>query len=319
MPIETQQHCSLLPYKRRDIISMQQLRERTDWGVSTFNIPEAWAVTQGEGITIAVLDTGCDLDHPDLQDNLLDGYNFVRPGVLPDDDGEHGTHVTGILCAQQNDIGTVGVAPKAKVRPVKVLDGYGDGEIEDVVKAIRWAIKQKVDFISMSLGTLKPMRSLRWALKAADKANIPVFVAAGNIGKSEHLLYPANYPETIAIGAIDKNLRRADFTNTGKNLDFMAPGVDILSTVPDNWWAILSGSSMAQPFVCGLAALLLSYKRNVGLDIQINNADSYRQFFREHTINVVGEEYAGDPFYQGFGIITLNKLLKGLPSRQISS
>jgi major intracellular serine protease len=298
---------------------MQQLRERLDWGVSTFELPEAWKVTKGEGITIAVLDTGCDLDHPDLKDNLLEGYNFVEPDEPPEDDGEHGTHVTGILCAQQNELGTVGVAPKAKVRPVKVLDGYGDGEIENVVKAIRWSIKQKVDFISMSLGTMKPMRSLRWALKAADKANIPVFVAAGNIGKSEHLLYPANYPETIAIGAIDKKLRRADFTNTGKNLDFMAPGVDILSTVPNNWWAILSGSSMAQPFVCGLAALLLSYKRNVGLDIEINNADSYRQFFREHTINVVGEEYAGDPFYQGFGIITLGKLLKRLSPRQSSS
>jgi len=319
MLIETQQHCSLLPYQRKDIISMQQLKDRLDWGISTFDIPEAWKVTRGEGITIAVIDTGCDLNHSDLKDNLLDGYNFIAPGKLPEDDGEHGTHVTGILCAQQNNLGTVGVAPRAKVRPVKVLDGYGDGQIEDVVKAIRWSIEQKVDFISMSLGTLKPLRSLRWALKAADKANIPVFVAAGNIGRSEHLLYPANYPETIAIGAIDKNLQRADFTNTGKNLDFMAPGVDILSTVPKNWWAILSGSSMAQPFVCGLAALLLSYKRNVGLDVEITNSDSYRQFFREHTINIVSENYAGDPFYQGFGIITLDKFLSKLPLPQSST
>jgi len=303
------QHCKLLPYQRKDIISAQELREKLDWGISRFRLPEAWQVTQGENVTIAVLDTGCDLDHPDLKDNLLEGYNFVDPGTPPEDDGDHGTHVSGIIAAQKNDLGTVGVAPCAKIRPVKVLDGYGDGTIEDVIKGIRWAIKQKVDFISMSLGTMKPMSQLRWAIKAADKAGIPVFVAAGNMGKSEHLLYPANYPETIAIGAIDKKMQRADFTNTGDHLDFLAPGVDILSTVPDNWWAILSGSSMAQPFVCGLAALLLSYKRNAGFDVTLNNANDYRSFFKEHTMNVVSEQYAGDPFYQGFGIITLDKVL----------
>lgn len=319
MLVQPQQHCELLPYKRRDILSAQELREKLDWGVSKFNVPKAWEVTKGEGVTIAVIDTGCDLDHPDLKDNLLDGYNFIEPGTEPDDDGDHGSHVTGVICAAQNKLGIVGVAPKSNVRPVKALDGYGDGQIEDVVKAIRWAIAQKVDMISMSLGTMKPLSSLRWAVKAADKRGIPVFVSAGNIGKSEHLLYPANYPETIAIGAIDKKLNRADFTNTGKNLDFMAPGVDILSTVPDNWWAILSGSSMAQPFVCGLAALLLSYKRNAGLDIALNCADDYRQFFKQHTMNVVSEEHAGDPFYQGFGIITLDKLLNQLGSSSSSS
>lgn len=313
MIAKSQQKCGLLPYKRKDILSVQQLQERLDWGVSSFEVPKAWESTKGEGITIAVLDTGCDLDHDDLKNNLLDGYNFVDPTKPPDDDADHGSHVTGIICAEQNELGIVGVAPKAKVRPIKVLDKYGDGEIENVAKAIKWAVKQKVDFISMSLGTFKPLRQLRLAIKEADRANIPVFVAAGNVGKSEHLLYPANYPETIAIGAIDKDLKRADFSNTGKNLDFMAPGVDILSTVPDNWWAILSGSSMAQPFVCGLAVLLLSYSKNVDPSIKLSNADSYRQFFKKHTINIISEKYAGDTFYQGFGVITLKKLFEKLP------
>lgn len=226
------------------------------------------------------------------------------------------THVTGIICARQNDLGIVGVAPKAKVRPIKVLDGYGDGEIENVVKGIRWAIEQKVDMISMSLGTQQPLAALRWAIKKADKAGIPIFVAAGNIGKSEHLLYPANYPETIAIGAIDKNLDRAYFSNTGANLDFMAPGVDILSTVPNNWWAILSGSSMAQPFVCGLAALLTSYNKEHAAGISLNNADDYRNFFKNHTINITNKEHSGDKFYQGFGIITLENFLNKINSNQ---
>ena len=93
----------------------------------------------------------------------------------------------------------------------------------------------------------------------------------------------------------------------------MAPGVDILSTVPHNRWAILSGSSMAQPYVCGLAALLLSYKRNMGLDIPLACANDYREFFKRHTINIIGEGYSGDAFYQGFGIITVQDLLNKLP------
>ena len=308
------QHCKLLPYTRRDILSAQELREKVDWGVSQFRVPEAWQVTKGESVVVAVIDTGCQLDHIDLKGNILDGFNFVDPSQPPEDDGCHGTHVCGTIAAEQNDLGIVGVAPLAKVRPVKVLDGCGDGRVEDVVAGIRWAIKQKVDLISLSLGTRKPMASLRWAIKVADRAGIPVFVAAGNMGRSEHLLYPANYPETIAIGAIDKDMQRADFGNTGDNLDFLAPGVDILSTVPTNWWAVLSGSSMAQPFVCGLAALLLSCARAHELEIPLSDANDYRSFFREHTIDAVCGDSVCDRFYQGFGIITLDKLLEAWPN-----
>ena len=223
--------CRLLPYKKRDILSAQDFQEKMNWGVRAFNIPDIWEASEGDGVVVAVLDTGCDLDHPDLADNLLEGINFVEPGTPPEDDGDHGTHVCGTIAAVRNFMGVVGIAPKAKIRPVKVLDRFGDGSVEDVVAGIRWAVDQKVDMISMSIGTRHPKASLRWAVKAAQSANIPVFTAAGNMGKSEHLLYPANYPETIAIGAINKNMERADFSNTGHNLDFLAPGVDILSTV----------------------------------------------------------------------------------------
>lgn len=306
--------CKLLPYKRKDVLSAQDLKQKLGWGIQTFKLPEAWKHTQGEGVVIAVLDTGCDLNHDDLKDNLLPGYNFVEPGELPIDGGEHGTHVTGILVAANNDKGIVGVAPKAKVRPVRVLDDEGNGNIEDVTNGILWAIDQKVDLISMSLGSPKPLASLRRAIKKASRCGIPTFVSAGNMGRSEHLLYPANYPETISVGAIDKNMKRADFNNTGKYLDFLAPGVDILSTVPKNWYAILSGSSMAQPFVCGLAALLLSYKRKNNLNFPLNTFKDYENLFCQHTINVVGESYAGDKFYQGYGIITLDKLLERFSS-----
>ena len=143
--------CKLLPYKKEQFLSIQEAKQVCDWGLELLNIPKAWKYTDGEGVTVAVLDTGCDLTHLDLKDNLLEGKNFVDPKKDPIDDSGHGSHVTGIICASNNDIGIIGVAPKTKVRPVKVLDGKGNGSLLNVAKGIRWAIEQKVDFITMSL------------------------------------------------------------------------------------------------------------------------------------------------------------------------
>ncbi len=292
--------CKLLPYTRVDCLSLQDAKQKAGWNITAFDLPSAWNKSQGEGVVIAVLDTGCDLDHPDINENLLPGKNFVDPSKDPWDDNGHGTHVIGIVCAENNDIGMVGVAPKAKVRPVKVLDKDGNGNMIHVAEGIRWAIEQKVDFISMSLGAPFPVQQVRKALQAAVKAGIVTFCAAGNAGRTEEIFYPANYPETISIGAIDKNFNRANFSNTGNNLDFMAPGVDIFSTVPDNWYATLSGTSMATPFAVGVAALLLSSKGRSGL----NNPNAFRQLFKQHTIPPKTEK-----FYEGFGIIDPQKFL----------
>lgn len=285
-------------------MSAQELNQKIGWGISAFNIPKVWQYSQGEGIITAIIDSGCDINHQDLADNLLEGINVINPKEPMTDECKHGTHLTGILCASNNKIGIVGVAPKSKVIPIKVLDESGTGEMKDVSRGIRYAIERKVDFILMSLGCLEPVASVRKAIKEADKAGIICFVSAGNLGKSEHLLYPANYPETISIGAIDKHLKRADFNNTGKNLDFLAPGVDILSTEPNNWYGIMSGSSMAAPFVVGLASLAKARIKNKDLNIKLECADDYRKFFKSNTINIKDDKYAGNKFYQGFGIIT---------------
>jgi major intracellular serine protease len=302
--------CKVLPYKRKNIISAQDLEQKVGWGIQTLNVPETWKYSEGEGITIAVIDSGCDLSHTDLKDNLLEGFNFLNKKATPDDDCGHGSHLTGIICALNNNLGIVGVAPKAKVMPLKVLDEDGTGEMKNVAKAIRYATERKVDFILMSLGCPQPLQQVRKAIQAALNEGIVTFVAAGNMGKSEHLLYPANYKETISVGAIDCKMRRADFNNTGDNLDFLAPGVEILSTVPTNWYAIMSGSSQAAPFVLGLAALLKSYKMHKKIKINLDGPEDYRKVFKKYTMNVVGEDYAGDEskFYQGFGIITPAKM-----------
>ena len=186
--------CSLFPYEREDFMSIQEVSQNAGWNISAFNLPEAWNMSQGEGIVIAVLDSGCDLDHPDLAENLLEGINLVSPGKPPEDDNGHGTHVTGTIVAANNDIGIVGVAPKAKVRPVKVLDGKGNGNLLNVAEGIRWATKMGVDFISMSLGSPMPVQEVRKAIQFAASKGVVTFVAAGNAGNTKEVFYPAAYP-----------------------------------------------------------------------------------------------------------------------------
>lgn len=304
--------CGLFPYERQDCLSLQEAKQNAGWNITAFNLPKAWEYSQGEGVVIAVLDTGCDLNHPDLIDNLLPGYNFVTPGKDPVDGNGHGSHVIGTLVAMNNDIGVVGVCPKAKVRPVKVLADDGNGNLMNVAKGIRWAIEQKVDLISMSLGAPFPVQEVRKAIQAAQDVGIVCFVAAGNAGNTKDVFYPSAYPETIAVGAVDINMRRASFSNTGLNLDFMAPGVDIFSTVPDSWYATLSGTSMAQPFVCGVGALLLSYARAKRPDIKLRTAQDYIEFLKKYTIPVQGDVYEQDHFYQGFGIIDPQKFIESM-------
>lgn len=302
---------SLFPHTIQECLSIQEAKQRAGWSITAFDLPDAWKVSQGEGVVIAVLDTGCDLSHQDLKDNLLPGKNFINPGLPPTDVACHGSHVTGIICAANNDIGMVGIAPKAKVRPVKVLDDKGNGGIGPIIQGIKWATDQRVDFISMSLGTPMPIPSVRAAIQDAAKRGVVTFVAAGNAGNTKEVFYPAAYPETIAVGAIDEKMCRGGFSNTGPNLDFMAPGVNIFSTVPENWYATMNGSSMAQPFACGVAALLLSYARKTN-KFKLSTADDYRRIFKQYTTPVNNGNYKDKKFYQGFGIIDPRKFIEAM-------
>jgi subtilisin family serine protease len=304
--------CSLFPYEVTEVLSLQEAKQQAGWNITAFDLPDVWKMTRGEGVKIAVLDTGCDLDHPDLKANLLPGKNFVNTRKKPWDDNQHGTHVTGIICAENNDIGMVGVAPAAKVVPIKVLDENGNGNLLDVAEGIHWAVKQNVDMMCMSLGSPREVKQVRSAIQYAAKKGIPCFVAAGNAGKTKEVFYPAAYPETIAIGSIDAEFDRSSFSNTGKNLDFMAPGRKIFSTVPDDWYAILSGTSMACPFVVGVAANALSYVRRHKVDIKLETVEDYRQAFKRHTIPITDKGYAGQKFFQGFGIINPTKFMDWL-------
>jgi subtilisin family serine protease len=296
--------CSLLPYIKENVYGLSPNDpEFYGWEIKKFDIPNHWKFSKGENTKIAVIDTGCDLDHPDLKDNLLDGKNFVDPTKPPLDVATHGTHVAGTIAAIDNGKGMVGVAPRAKIIPIKALDDKGNGNISNISNAIIWAADQKADFISMSLGSSRSSTELENAIKYAYSKGIIIFCAAGNSGPNTEIMYPARYKQTISIAAIDEKLERTSFSCSGDSLDFLAPGDKILSTVPDNSYAIMSGTSMSTPFAVGCAALYLSYLRKTKNDSRFKiSMEDLIEAFKNKAKPLTDPKYQSIK-YQGYGIL----------------
>ena len=244
-----------------------QLTVNSEIPANIMNIkaPEIWAKgITGKGVTVAVIDTGCDSKHKDLAGRILGGRNFTK-----EDKGDvnnytdyhgHGTHVAGIIAANKNNSGMVGVAPNAKLLILKALDKNGSGNYSDIVSAVNYAVQQKVDIISMSLGGPTDYKPLKEAIIKAVQANICVVCAAANNGdgKSDtsEFAYPAYYTDVISVGALDGTKTVAPFSNSNNQVDLIAPGVNIVSTYIGNKYAKMSGTSMAAPHVSGALALL---------------------------------------------------------------
>lgn len=213
------------------------------WGISSIGADLAMNdQKEGKAIKIAVLDTGV-TSLPDL--NVQDGVSFVDGISDYADDNGHGTHVAGTIAAINNSIGVVGAASKAKIYAVKVLDKYGSGTYGQVIQGIEWAIDNKMDIISISFGGIKSSQALHDAIIEANDKGILIISAAGNAGDGEETEnYPALFPEVISVGAVDTEFKRSWFSSTGSQLDIVAPGSLILSTLNNGEYGYLSGTSM---------------------------------------------------------------------------
>jgi thermitase len=297
----------LLPYIKEEIHGLgPEDAQLYGWEIKKFDIENQWKYSKGEGVKIAVIDTGVDIDHPDIKNNLLQGKNFVDPGRDPIDDNAHGTHCAGTIAAENNGIGMVGVAPKAKIIPVKTLNAQGQGNLNDIVNGIEWSADNGADIISMSLGSPFPSVDLENAIKYAASKGCIIFCAAGNNGPNTDIMYPARYNHTIAIGAIDKNLNRTEFTCSGETLDFLSPGHDILSCIPGGRYALMSGTSMSTPFAVGCAALLLSHSRQIkysAMDGLLRTTEDYVNVFKRKAKSLQDPRYTGIKKYEGYGIL----------------
>jgi len=253
-----------------DIVMSQKafkaLTINTQWANNLFNLDEirqTRAKNKGEGIKVAILDTGIDYNHPDLENNIKGGISIINDYSTDFiDENGHGSHCAGIIGAIENDIGVTGVAPKCDLYGIQILGKNGQGSWDTITKGIYWAIENKMKIISMSLGGPNDYKPLHIAIKKAVENDIIVVVAAGNEGdgniNTNEFSYPGDYNEVITIGAIDPEKHLANFSNTNDEVKITAPGVDIYSTLPKGNYGILSGTSMACPFVSGIIALMLS-------------------------------------------------------------
>ena len=259
----------LPPYEIQEVYI--GLSEIQDWGLRMLNIPSLWRQTEGEGIKVAVLDTGISLNHHDLVGSVS-RYNykdFTRsPHGIADQQG-HGTHCAGIVAARKNNTGIVGVAPKAELIIGKVLGDDGSGSGENIANGIDWAVDKGADIISMSLGAQVDIPVIHESIKRAVSNGTFFLCAAGN-DSLNYVDYPGAYEETIAVGSINRQKRLSSFSSIGEEVTIVAPGEDINSTYPPNSYAKLSGTSMATPFVAGVAALILSKHKKYGGDTPIN-------------------------------------------------
>ncbi|WP_433791319.1 S8 family peptidase [Actinoplanes sp. CA-252034] len=235
------------------------------WDLDKMNVPGAWEQSTGADVVVAVIDTGVDGNHPDLAGNVLSGYDAIDDTEGGDSDGNgHGTHVAGTVAAVTgNGEGIAGVAPDAKVLPVKVLDADGSGWSSDTAEGIVWATDHGAQVINMSLGSNSSTDAEKAAVGYAIENGVTVVAAAGNEREEgSPTSYPAAYDGVIAVAATDADDEVAEYSNRGDYVDVAAPGSGILSTYPADLtedgseYAELNGTSMASPHVAAVAALI---------------------------------------------------------------
>lgn len=235
----------------------------TQYATDMIGLPAAHKVSLGEGVTVAVLDTGIQADHPYLVGFVTEGYDFVdddadsadtfdyldndNDGMI-DEAAGHGTHVAGIIHT---------TAPAAKIMPIRVLDSDGRGNLFLIAEAIHYAIHNGADVINLSLGSTFDSVLIADMIDFAQVRNVVVVAAAGNLD-SDTPQYPAAYDNVLAVGATNPNGTRMDGSNFGAWVDVAAPGLSIYSSFPIDAYAWWSGTSMATPFVAGTAALVIA-------------------------------------------------------------
>lgn len=233
-----------------------QPESEIQWGIQRIHAPETWTRMAGAGAVVAILDTGVDLGHPDLKDNIVGSYNMINPELSAQDDNGHGTHVAGIVAALHNGSGVAGVAPEAGLLAVKVMDSSGRGTLSDMASGIIWAVDHGANIINLSMETYQPPKIIKAATDYAALKRVLVVAAAGN--NASQVAYPAAYDSVVAVLAINKDDGAASWTNYGPEIDFVAPGVQIKSLEPGAGTSDFGGTSAAAPHISGLAALAYS-------------------------------------------------------------
>ena len=282
------------------------MADEIPWGVARVTAPEVWAGgNSGGGVKVAVMDSGIDINHSDLQ--VVGGYNAVtRTASGYNDDlsicNGHGTHIAGTIAAKANGTGVVGIAPAAQLYSIKVFENIGGSCLaytSSQIVGLNWAVTQGIRLVNVSIGSTSESYSYENAMQTAAAQGTYVVAAAGNSGGS--MSYPGFSTHVIGVGALDSGNNRASFSSFGPALDFAAPGVGINSTMPGGGYGGKSGTSMATPHVVGVAALILAAQPGLSLD-------GLRQKLQDGALDLGS---AGYDEYTGGGLVRAQNSLGG--------
>jgi subtilisin len=310
-------------------------REDFEWGQDYIGIPAVYDYgdgPQGLGVTVAVLDTGIDLDHPDLRRNILGGFNAISEEQAYDDNNGHGTHIAGIIAATANGQGIIGTASQAKLMAVKVLDETGSGYLSDFINGLQWVRNQGIRLLNMSLSFAEDSIPLQRAIHRLYQAGAIMVAAAGNCGQAgggveegdggddgeetstacdpsapsrNAVKYPAAYPEVIAVAATDVDNHIADYSRSGPEVAVAAPGgatasERILSTALGGGYTLKSGTSQAVAHASGVVALALQRQSRLSFDRVVELLQSTARDLRY------------PPERQGAGLVDAPKMMEAL-------
>jgi len=279
------------------------------WGLQynmvAIRAPQGWVYSTGSSaVTIAIIDSGVDMTHPDLFGKIVAGYDFVNGDDNPADDYGHGTHVAGLAVAfGNNGIGIAGTSWGARIMPVKVLNSSGVGTYFNAATGIVWAADQGAQVINLSFGASESRQILEDAVNYAAARGILLVGAAGNNG-SPSVLYPAAYPAVIAVSATNSANQRAIFSNYGPQIELAAPGAGIYSLHLGGGYMTRNGTSMSAPQVSGLAAILLGLPGNA-------SASAVRSQMQGSALDLGP---AGKDSEYGFGLIQMDAAILLAPT-----
>ena len=323
-------------YPPNDYVTDRDGEGGGDWNLGKIlldnsDASDAWDLSTGEDVVVAVLDTGVSHNGVDGVYSLLEGIDFIDYDRFPEDEEKHGTHVAGIIAQKANNSkGRSGVAPESSILPVRVLDGNGSGTTETVSEGIYWAVNYGADVINLSLGFSNSeadffSQVLSDAVDYAEENGVVLVASVGNDGFSNTIAYPAAFDSVLAVGAIDKANLLASYSNQGEEIDLVAPGGDNLveetyngivqESIFDCSFAYYSmeGTSQAAPHVSGTVALILASAEDNSINLSM---DDVRKIVKDTALDLgdVGFDHSF-----GFGLVQAKEALDYLISGSYES